>query len=170
MAYDIIIKGGTIVDGLRTPRYVDDVAIKDGRIVRIGGVRTNEAARVLDASGLIVAPGVIDLHTHYDGQIQWDPYCTGSGWHGVTSVAIGNCGFGFAPCKPNDRERDRLMLALSRNEQIPYEALKLGMLWDWATFPDFMNTMDLIPKGVNVISYVPLGPVYAWVMGTTKLN
>ena len=163
--YDIIIKGGTIVDGTRIPRYRSDLAIKDGKVARIGGLRGASADRVLDASGLIVAPGFVDLHTHYDAQIQWDPYCTVSSWHGVTSVVIGNCGFGFAPCAANDKDRDRLMLALTRNEAIPYEPMKLGMLWDWVTFPEFLDSIDRIPKGVNVISYVPLAPTYAWVMG-----
>ena len=103
--YDVIIRGGTIVDGLLTPRYVSDIGIKDGRIAQIGGLRSSQAAKALDASGLIVAPGHVDLHTHYDAQIQWDPYLTLSGWHGVTTVAIGNCGFGFAPCRPEDRDR-----------------------------------------------------------------
>ena len=163
--YDIIIKGGTVVDGTRTPRYVSDIAIKDGRIAQIGGLRGSRAAKVLDASGLIVAPGFVDLHTHYDAQVQWDPYCTISGWHGVTSIAIGNCGFGFAPCAPNEKDQDRLMLAMTRNEAIPYEPMKLGMLWDWVTFPQFLDSIDRIPKGVNLISYVPLSPIYAWVMG-----
>ena len=162
--YDIVIKAGTIVDGARTPRHVSDLAIADGRIVQIGGVDGSQADRVLDASGLIVAPGFVDLHTHYDAQIQWDPYCTLSGWHGVTSVAIGNCGFGFAPCRPEDRER--AMRCLTRNEAIPYEAMKLGMAWDWETFPEFLDRMEhRVPKGVNMISYVPLTPVYSWVMG-----
>ena len=163
--YDIIIKGGTVVDGTRTPRYVSDLAIKDGKIAKIGGLRGAIATEILDASSLIVAPGFVDLHTHYDGQIQWDPYCTTSGWHGVTSVVIGNCGFGFAPCASNEKDRDRLMLSLTRNEAIPFEALKAGMLWDWVSFPEFLDTIDRIPKGVNVISYVPLTPIYAWVMG-----
>ena len=163
--YDIIIKGGTIVDGTRTPRYVSDIAIKGDKIARIGGLRGGEAPKVLDASGLIVAPGFVDLHTHYDAQLYWDPYCSVSGWHGVTSLAIGNCGFGFAPCAPEDKERDRLMLSMTRNEAIPYEAMKLGMLWDWVSFPDFLDSVDRIPKGVNVLSYVPLSPIYAWVMG-----
>ena len=163
--YDIIIKGGTIVDGTRIPRYVSDLAIKGGRIAKIGGLRGSGADKVLDASGLIVAPGFVDLHTHYDAQIQWDPYCTMSGWHGVTSVAIGNCGFGFAPCAPNQQDRDRAMLALTRNEAIPYDAMKLGMLWGWVSFPDFLDTIERIPKGVNLISYIPLSPLYAWVMG-----
>ena len=161
--YDIIIKGGTIVDGLRSPRYVSDLAIKDGKVAKIGGLRNATAGKVLDAEGLIVAPGFVDLHTHYDAQIQWDPYCTLSGWHGVTSVAIGNCGFGFAPCEPKDR--DRSMLSLSRNEAIPLRTMQEGMLWDWETFPQFMDSLDRLPKGINVISYVPLTPVYGYVMG-----
>ena len=164
--YDIIIRGGTIVDGTRTPRYLSDLAIKDGMIAKIGGLKHATADKVLDASGLIVAPGFVDLHTHYDAQIQWDPHCTLSGWHGVTSVVIGNCGFGFAPCRPEDR--DRAMLTMTRNEAIPYDAMKAGMLWDWVTFPEFMNTIDRIPKALNVISYVPLTPLYVWVMGSQE--
>ena len=163
--YDTIIKGGIIVDGIRTPRYVSDLAIKDGRIAKIGGLRHASASKVLDASGLIVAPGFVDVHTHFDAQIQWDPYCTVSGWHGVTSVVIGNCGFGFAPCAANEKDQDRLMLMLTRNEAIPYEPMKLGMKWDWVTFPEFLDSLARIPKAVNVITYVPLTPLYAWVMG-----
>ena len=161
--YDIILKGGTIVDGARTPRYVSDLAIKDGKVAKISGLRDATATKVLDAKGLIVAPGFVDLHTHYDAQIQWDPYCTLSGWHGVTSLAIGNCGFGFAPSRVEDR--DRAMLCMTRNEAIPYAAMKEGMLWDWVTFPEFMDSLDRIPKGVNCLTYVPLTPLYAWVMG-----
>ena len=155
--FDIIIRGGTIVDGTRAPRYVSDLAIRDGKIAKIGGLRKSEADRVLDASGLIVAPGFIDLHTHYDAQLFWDPYCSLSGWHGVTSVAIGNCGFGFAPVEPKDRER--AMLCLTRNEAIPYESMEKGMTWSWVTFPEFMDTLERIPKGINVLSYVPLTPL-----------
>ena len=161
--YDVLIKGGTIVDGTRTPRYVGDLAVKDGRIAQIGRLRGSQAARVIDASGLVVAPGFVDLHTHYDAQIQWDPYCTMSCWHGVTSVAIGNCGFGFAPCRPEDQQA--AMLSLTRNEAIPYEAMDAGMLWDWVTFPEFLDSLDRVPKGLNVLSYVPLTPLYVWVMG-----
>ncbi len=98
--YDLLIKGGTIFDGLKTPRFKADIAIKDGRIAQIGsGISTSDSAEVVDASGKHVAPGHVDLHTHYDSQVFWDPWCTMSGWHGVTSVVIGNCGFGFAPCQ-----------------------------------------------------------------------
>ena len=161
--YDIIIRGGTIVDGTRTPRYLSDLAIKDGKIAKIGGLKRDQASKVLEASGLIVAPGFVDLHTHYDAQIQWDPYCTMSGWHGVTSLAMGNCGFGLAPCREKDRER--AMLSLTRTEAIPIDAMKAGVNWDWETFPQYLATLDRIPKGVNVLTFLPLTPLYGWVMG-----
>ena len=161
--YDVLIKGGTIVDGTLAPRYISDVAIKDGKIARIGGLRGSGAERVLDASGLVVAPGFVDLHTHFDAQVQWDPYCTVSGLHGVTTALIGNCGFGFAPCSPEDRER--AMLMMTRNEAIPFDAMKAGILWDWVTFPEFLDSLDRIPKGVNIFTYMPLTPLYVWVMG-----
>jgi len=151
------------VDGTKTPRYISDIAIKDGKIAKISGLKRSSAARELDASGLIVAPGFVDLHTHYDAQIQWDPYCTMSGWHGVTSVAIGNCGFGLAPCHEKDRER--AMLSLTRTEAIPINAMKAGVSWDWESFPEFLATLARIPKGVNVTTAVPLTPLYGWVMG-----
>ena len=161
--FDYVIKGGTIIDGLRTPRYVADVGISDGRIGYIGRIDGAAGERVLDAEGLIVAPGFVDLHTHYDGQVYWDPYCSISGWHGVTSVVIGNCGFGFAPVKPEDR--DRAMLSLARNEAIPLESMQEGMPWDWETYPEFLDSLDRTPKGVNLLSYVGLGPLMMYVMG-----
>jgi N-acyl-D-aspartate/D-glutamate deacylase len=161
--YSIIIKGGMVVDGTRAPRYVSDIGIRDGKIAKIGNLAGSTADKVLNAKGRIVAPGFVDLHTHYDAQIQWDPYCTLSGWHGVTSLAIGNCGFGFAPSRVEDQ--DRSMLSMTRNEAIPYAAMKEGMLWDWVTFPEFIASLERIPKGVNCLTYVPLTPLYAWVMG-----
>lgn len=161
--FDTIIRGGTVVDGTRVPRYRADVGIKDGRIAQIGGIRDEDAGQVLDATGLIVAPGFVDLHTHYDAQIQWDPWCTISGWHGVTSVVLGNCGFGFAPVRPD--ERDRAMLTMCRTEAIPFDSMKAGMLWDWVTFPEFLDTLSRIPKGVNCLSYVPVAPLMIWTMG-----
>ena len=101
--YDVLIRGGTVVDGTRFPAFTADLGIRDGRIAAIGRLSAASAARVLDADGLVVAPGFVDLHTHYDAQIQWDPWCSISGWHGVTSVALGNCGFGFAPVHPEQR-------------------------------------------------------------------
>ncbi len=121
---------------------------------------------MVDAEGKIVAPGIVDIHTHYDSQVFWDPWCTMSGWHGVTSVVIGNCGFGFAPCKPEDQ--DRTMLSLSRNEAVPIKTMRAGMPWDWETFPEFLDSVDRIPKGVNVMSFVPLAPLYTYVVGIDK--
>ena len=161
--FDTVIKGGTIFDGQRTPRYRADIGIKDGYVASIGTLTASNGAKVIDASGLNVAPGFIDLHTHYDSQVFWDPYCSISGWHGVTSVAIGNCGFGFAPVRAEDR--DRTMLTMSRNEAVPLESMQEGMPWDWETYPEFLDSLDRTPKGVNLLSYMPLNPLMAYVMG-----
>jgi N-acyl-D-amino-acid deacylase len=163
--FDTLIRNGTIVDGTRAPRFRGDLGIRDGKVVAVSrvGLDQDGAAQVIDADGLVVAPGFVDLHTHYDAQIQWDPYCTLSGWHGVTSLVLGNCGFGFAPVAPENRER--AMLSMSRVEAIPFDSMKQGMLWDWVTFPEWLDTLARIPKGVNVISYVPVGPLMIWVMG-----
>jgi N-acyl-D-aspartate/D-glutamate deacylase len=160
---DTVIRGGTVIDGTRLPRVRADVGIQSGRIVKIGRIPGGAGARELDARGLVVAPGFVDLHTHYDAQIHWDPYCTISGWHGVTSVVLGNCGFGFAPVKPADRDRSLLMM--TRTEQIPYESMKAGMKWNWVTFPEWLDNLQRIPKGVNVVSYVPVSPLMVYVMG-----
>ncbi len=161
--FDTIIKGGTVVDGTRVPRYKADVGIKDGKIAKIGRLQSSDAKQVLDASGLIVAPGAIDLHTHYDAPLHWDPYCTIGSWHGVTSVTIGNCGFGFSPVHPKDAER--AMLSMSRNEAIPLGPMKVSMPFDWETFPQWMDHLDRIPLGVNLSQLVPVTPLVAYVMG-----
>lgn len=162
--YDIIIRNGTIFDGLRTPHFISDIGIRGGIIVTIGRIsKYSTCDEEIDATDFNVAPGFIDLHTHYDSQIFWDPYCTLSGWHGVTSVVIGNCGFGFAPCKPKDQ--DRYMLSMERNEAIAYTAMKAGMPWDWETFPEFMDSLERTPKGVNILSYLGLSPLMIYVMG-----
>jgi N-acyl-D-amino-acid deacylase len=165
--YDILVKGGTVIDGRLTPRYKADIGIRDGRIVEIGsGLSGADAAEVVDASEKFVAPGFVDVHTHYDSQLFWDPWCTMSGWHGVTTVVIGNCGFGFAPCKPEDQ--DRAMLSLSRNEAVPLKTMRAGMPWDWETFPEFLDSVGRTPKGVNVLSLVPLAPIYGYVIGVDQ--
>jgi N-acyl-D-aspartate/D-glutamate deacylase len=137
--YDLVIKNGTIVDGLRMPAFKGDIAIRNGKIVAMGNIK-GDATRVLDATGKVVAPGFIDIHTHYDaalsGGTKWDPYASLSGWHGVTSVAIGNCGFGFAPVRPEDRER--AMRRMERTESIPLSCMQAGMRWDWVTFPEYL--------------------------------
>lgn len=161
--YDLHITNGTIVDGTRAPRYVGDVWIKDGRIAHLGGDHEGEATETIDAAGMIVAPGFVDLHTHYDAQIRWDPWCTISGWHGVTSVVLGNCGFGFAPVRPDFR--DRSMLTMTRTEAIPYDSMKEGMAWDWETIPEYLDSLERAEKGVNVIQYMPTASLMTYVMG-----
>jgi N-acyl-D-aspartate/D-glutamate deacylase len=161
--YDIHIKGGTLVDGTRAPRRKADLWIKDGKVAHIGELADGTAKEVIDAAGHIVAPGFIDLHTHYDAQIHWDPYCTISGWHGVTSVVLGNCGFGFVPVKPEYRERS--LLTMTRTEAIPYDTMKEGMKWDWETVPQYMDVLARIPKGVNCIQYMPTASLMTYVMG-----
>lgn len=161
--YDLVIRNGLIVDGARVPRYRGDIGIKSGVIAEIGHLPAHSGERVIDAEGLIAAPGFVDLHTHYDAQLFWDPYCTLSGWHGITSAVIGNCGFGFAPVKPEMQER--AMLTMTRVEAIPYAAMKAGMPWDWATFPEFLDSVERAPKAINLLPYVPVGPLLVWVMG-----
>jgi N-acyl-D-aspartate/D-glutamate deacylase len=161
--YDLLIRGGTLVDGTRFPGFTADLGIRGGRVAEIGRLAPARAKRVLDADGLVVAPGFVDLHTHYDAQIQWDPWCSISSWHGVTSVALGNCGFGFAPVHP--AERERAMLTMSRLEAIPLVSMREGMLWDWESFPQWLDTLARIPKGVNCLSYMPLAPLLSYVMG-----
>jgi N-acyl-D-amino-acid deacylase len=164
--FDIHISGGTIVDGTRVPRFKSDLWIKDGKIAKIGGRTSASSDRTIDATGKIVAPGFVDLHTHYDAQIRWDPWCTISGYHGVTSVVLGNCGFGFAPVRPDFQERS--MLTMTRTEAIPFESMKQGMDWDWETIPEYLDSLERIPKGVNVIQYMPTASLMTYVMGLEK--
>jgi len=161
--FDTVIRGGTVIDGTRLPRVRADIGIRGGRIAHIGRIPKGRGQQELDATGLVVAPGFVDLHTHYDAQIHWDPYCTVSGWHGVTSVVLGNCGFGFAPVKPE--ARDRALLLMTRTEQIPLETMQAGMPWAWETFPEWLDNLERIPKGVNCVSYVPVSPLMVYVMG-----
>ena len=161
--FDVVIRGGTIVDGTGIPRYRGDLAIRDGRVARISGRIPSGAAKEIDASGCIVAPGAIDLHTHYDAQLNWDPYATLSGWFGVTSLTIGQCGFGFAPTRPEDRELNMRMM--NRIEAIPLESMRLGMRWDWETFPEYLDSLDNQGLGVNVGSVFPFSPLRGYVLG-----
>ena len=162
-AYDLVIRGGTIVDGTGVPQYKADLAVKNGRVATISGRIPAGAAREVDASGCIVAPGAIDLHTHYDAQLNWDPYCTLSGWFGVTSLTIGQCGFGFAPTRPEDRELNMRMM--NRIEAIPLESMRLGMRWDWETFPEYLDSLDNQGLGVNVGVSFPFSPARGYVLG-----
>jgi N-acyl-D-aspartate/D-glutamate deacylase len=161
--YDTVIRGGMVVDGTGMPRRRGDVGISGGRIAHLGRIDPAEADRVLDADGLVVAPGFVDLHTHYDAQLFWDPYCTLSGWHGVTSVVIGNCGFGFAPVRPDDRERS--MQSMTRVEAIPYDAMREGLPWNWVSYPEFLDRVAATPLSVNLRPFMPVGPLLVWVLG-----
>jgi N-acyl-D-amino-acid deacylase len=161
--FDLVIRDGMIVDGTRMPRYRGDIGIRNGRIAKIGRLGSGDGSKVIDASGKIVAPGFVDLHTHYDAQLFWDPSCSISSWHGVTSIVIGNCGFGFAPVHADGRER--AMLTMTRVEAIPYASMKAGMPWDWVTFPEFLNSIDRRPKTLNILPYVPVSPLLTYVMG-----
>jgi len=162
--FDLIIAGGTIVDGTRIPRYSGDIGIKGGKIAAISTqLDASRAARVIDATGRIVAPGVIDPHTHYDAQIFWDPYCADSSWHGNTTFVVGNCGFGFMPCRPEDRER--YMLMMENTEQVPMTAMQQALPWTWESFPEWMETLRGVAKGVNIAAYMPLNSLMIYVMG-----
>ena len=161
--YDMVIRGGTIVDGTGIPRYKADLAVKDGRVARISGRINPGAAKEIDASGCIVAPGAIDLHTHYDAQLNWDPYASLSGWHGVTSLTIGECGFGFAPTRPADRDLNMRMM--NRIEAIPLASMRKGMRWDWETFPEFMDSLERQGLGINVGPMFPFSPMRGYLMG-----
>ena len=161
--HDLVIKDGMVFDGTGAPRVRGDVAIDGGVLTAIGRVDASGAGRVIDATGMHIAPGFIDLHTHYDAQVFWDPYCTLSGWHGITSVAIGNCGFGFAPVQPEQREY--AMRSMTRVEAIPYESMRQGMPWDWVTFPEYLDSLERTPKAINILPYVPVGPMLVEVLG-----
>jgi N-acyl-D-aspartate/D-glutamate deacylase len=161
--YDLVVRGGTVIDGTGIPRYRADVAVKDGKVAKISGKIAAGGAKEIDAGGCIVAPGVIDLHTHYDAQLNWDPYCSVSGWHGVTSLTIGQCGFGFAPTKPDDRELNMRMM--NRVEAIPLESMRKGMRWDWETFPEFLDSLEAHGLGLNVGALFPFSAMRGYVLG-----
>ena len=167
MSYDLLIKNGTVVDGTGSPRRVADVAIKGALIAEIGKIEEG-AAKTIDADGLIVAPGFVDPHTHYDAQICWDPQITSSSWHGVTSVVMGNCGVGLAPCRP--QAQDIAALDLVNVEAIPYEVLKLGITWDWESFPDYLEAARRRGSSINLGFLAPLTPFRHYVMGEDSME
>ncbi|HVN91850.1 MAG TPA: amidohydrolase family protein [Candidatus Binataceae bacterium] len=162
MSYDIVIRDGTIVDGSGLPRYRADVAINNGRIAKIGKI-TEGAEEVIDAEGHVVAPGFIDGHTHMDAQIFWDRQGTCSCWHGVTTVVMGNCGFSLAPCA----EKDKLMVMrnLERAEDISPAAMEAGIKWSWDSFPQYLDAIDSLPKGINYTAYMGHSALRTYVMG-----
>jgi len=167
MSYDVLIKNGTVVDGTGSKPRRADIAIAAGKIAEIGAV-TDGAKQVIDASDLIVAPGFVDPHTHYDAQICWDPYITSSSWHGVTTVVMGNCGVGIAPCKPAAREIAAWDLV--NVEAIPFEVLGKGVTWDWETFPKYLNAAERRGSGINLGFLAALTPFRHFVMGEESME
>lgn len=162
MAHDLVIRGGTVVDGSGAQRFTADVGIKDGMIAEVGRI-TSAASRTIDADGLIVSPGFIDGHTHMDAQVAWDPLGSCSCWHGVTSVVMSNCGFALAPCKPEDR--DLYARCLSAVEDIPTEAMAAGIDWTWETFPEYLATVERLPKAINYGMYIGHSALRMYAMG-----
>jgi len=143
--YDLIVRNGTVIDGSGNPRFDADVAVLDGKIVKVGEV-TGGAKKEIDAQGKLVTPGWVDIHTHYDGQATWDPLLAPSSWHGVTTVVMGNCGVGFAPVKPADREF--LIELMEGVEDIPGAALSEGINWQWESFPEYLDALETVPRAI----------------------
>ncbi len=167
MSYELLIKNGTVVDGSGAPPVRADIAVAEGKIAEIGKI-TAGAKKIIDASDLTVTPGFIDHHTHYDAQICWDPMVSPSSWHGVTSVIMGNCGVGLAPCKPAVREIATWDLV--NVEAIPFEVLSQGVTWDWETFPEYMDAAAKRGSGINLGFMAPLTPFRHYVMGEESMD
>jgi len=160
--HDLVIRNGTVVDGTGAPAFTADVAVDDGRITLVGTV-TAQGREEIDATGRLVTPGFVDVHTHYDGQVTWDPTLSPSSWHGVTTVVMGNCGVGFAPAAP---DRHEWLIGLMEGvEDIPGTALAEGIRWGWETFPEFLDFVDAQPLMIDVGTQVPHGSVRGYVMG-----
>lgn len=167
MSFDLIIRNGTVVDGTGTPGVHADVAVTDGRIVEVGKIN-GTADKTIDASDLIVAPGFVDPHTHYDAQICWDDVTSPSCWHGVTTVMMGNCGVGLAPCRPESREIAAWDLV--NVEAIPFDVLNKGVTWDWETFPEYMDAAKQRGSGLNLGFLAALTPFRHYVLGEESME
>lgn len=162
MQYDVVIRNGTVVDGSGIARYRADVGVRHGRIATIGRIREHGRTDI-DAEGHVVTPGFIDGHTHMDAQVMWDPLGTCSCWHGVTTVVMGNCGFTLAPARAN--QRHLVVRNLERAEDISAEAMAQGITWSWETFPEYLDTLDRLPKGINYAANVGHSALRTWAMG-----
>jgi N-acyl-D-amino-acid deacylase len=160
--HDLVIRNATIVDGTGNDRFTGDVAIEAGRIVRVGVV-PDKGKKEIDAEGNILAPGWVDVHTHYDGQATWDPYITPSSWHGVTTIVMGNCGVGFAPVRPG--EEQNLIEMMESVEDIPGTALAEGIDWKWESFPEYLDALEAFPRAIDIGTQMPHSAIRAYVMG-----
>src|SRR5262245_30991863 len=165
--HDIVIRGGTIMDGTGKAAFSGDVAIADGRITGVGG-KQGPARREIDATGLMVTPGWVDVHTHYDGQAMWDPLLAPSSWHGVTTVVFGNCGVGFAPVKKHHREA--LMDLMEGVEEIPNPVLAAGLTWEWESFPEFMDALERRERAIDIAAQAAHLPLRVYVMGDRAIR
>ncbi|WP_084455676.1 amidohydrolase family protein [Novosphingobium rosa] len=159
---DLVIRGGTVVDGLGGAPFTADVALKGDKIVLVGAVPA-KGAQEIDARGLLVTPGFVDIHTHYDAQAIWDERLAPSSDHGVTAVVMGNCGVGFAPCRPADRQT--LIALMEGVEDIPGVCMAEGLSWDWESYPQYLDAVAARPHDINIGSYLPHAPLRVHVMG-----
>src|SRR5579859_7269299 len=166
-AFDLVIRGGSIVDGAGAAAFEGDVAIKDGVIVCVGEV-LGTGAEEIDARGQVVTPGFVDIHTHYDGQATWDQRMHPSSWHGVTTVVMGNCGVGFAPCRSEDH--DRLIQLMEGVEDIPFPVLSEGLPWNWESYPDYLDGLASRAFDVDIASQLPHAALRVFVMGERGVN
>ena len=165
--HDIVIRSGSILDGTGSDGFTGDVAIDGGKITAVGG-KAGPGKREIDANGLLVTPGWVDVHTHYDGQATWDPVLAPSSWHGVTTILFGNCGVGFAPVRKEHREG--LIDLMEAIEDIPGSALAEGLKWDWESFPDYLDALDRMPRTIDIAAQIPHHPLRVFVMGERGIN
>ncbi|HUC33368.1 MAG TPA: amidohydrolase family protein [Ilumatobacteraceae bacterium] len=166
MSHDLVIRRAHLVDGTGAPGVDADVAVRDGLVAAVapsGTIDPSGATQVVDADGLLLTPGFVDIHTHYDAQVTWDPYVTPSGWHGVTTIVMGNCGVGFAPAAPD--KHDWLIQLMEGVEDIPGSALAEGITWGWQTYPEYLDVLERMPRVMDIGSQIGHGPLRAYVMG-----